>query len=345
VKIVEQTHRVYPQRTLAAHLLGHVDPLTDGREMVGRKGVERQYETVLQGRPGELVTQTDHGGRVLNAFCSRPAMPGRDVTLALDVALQRTAEELLQAALDRNALHSVGDANAHEYKISSAASGGVILVMDVGDGSLLAYAGRPTFDPNTFDRPESKDFYDLQSDRANPMSDRALRLRIPLDPMFQRTEKTRTAVAPLELLRAIAAVANGGRYWTPHAWKNESEVEDAKGFEGKKGAQDENYENNPMPREMIERIQKICRQEIQDPDGAGHDAAYLETIPLAGKFGASESKGNRPGHAWFAGYLPINRPKIAIVIVMECGGDAAMSLGPVVKRLSLRLDQLGLLGE
>ena len=119
-KIVELSRRTYPGGTLAAHVLGHLGPADERGpaeprepqwtatclpdELVGRMGVERQYETVLRGRRGVAVEQTDHGGRVVASYRSREPLAGRDVVLTLDAALQRTAEEPLHSALQRRAL-------------------------------------------------------------------------------------------------------------------------------------------------------------------------------------------------------------------------------------------------
>ena len=68
---------------------------------VGRMGVERQYDALLQGHPGTAVDQIDRGGRVVTSYRREEPVAGRDVELTLDVALQRTAEDLLKSALER----------------------------------------------------------------------------------------------------------------------------------------------------------------------------------------------------------------------------------------------------
>ena len=134
VKVIDLLRRTYPEGTLAAHVLGHLGPadsggqafllvgdsggqaflpvgrqtgmsaLLNGRTQtgmsapLGRMGVERQYEALLQGHPGVAIEQTDRGGRVLKSYCRQQPVAGRDVELTLDVRLQRTAEELLQSA-------------------------------------------------------------------------------------------------------------------------------------------------------------------------------------------------------------------------------------------------------
>ena len=82
---------------------------------------------------------------------------------------------------------------------------------------------------------------------------------------------------------------------------------------------------------------------VADPNGTAHATVYLESIAIAGKTGTAETGGDRPSHAWFAGYVPADEPKLAFVIVLEHAGDAATAAGPLAKRLVLRMDQLGML--
>ena len=82
---------------------------------------------------------------------------------------------------------------------------------------------------------------------------------------------------------------------------------------------------------------------VADPQGTAHDAVYLESVPIAGKTGTASAGEDRLDHAWFAGYVPADRPRLAFVVVLEHAGDAATAAGPVAKRLVLQMKQLGLL--
>ncbi len=219
VKIVELTRRTYPKGTLAAHVLGHLGPreekdaaVPEGQtglsaapknpqtERVGRMGVERQYEAVLEAHPGVAVEQNDRSGQVVASYRRLEPVAGQDVELTLDVALQRTAEDLLRSALERRSLAKRGQ-NYFPEKNSSdpflpagEAGGGAVVVMDVRNGAILAAAAAPAFDPNLFARGSSKQIDALLSDRSNPLFDRASRMAIPPGSTF----KALTAVALLE---------------------------------------------------------------------------------------------------------------------------------------------------
>ena len=64
---------------------------------------------------------------------------------------------------------------------------------------------------------------------------------------------------------------------------------------------------------------------------------------IAGKTGTAVIGEGQPEHAWFAGYVPADRPRYAMVVVLERAGNAATAACPVAKRLVLRMLETGLL--
>ena len=62
---------------------------------------------------------------------------------------------------------------------------------------------------------------------------------------------------------------------------------------------------------------------VADPKGTAYATVYRESMPIAGKTGTAETGGDRPSHAWFAGYAPADTPRIAFVIAIEYASDAA----------------------
>jgi penicillin-binding protein 2 len=229
-KIIELTRRTYPQGTLAAHVLGHLglredkDAMERGRagwggsctatpgaavqlppqplaERVGRMGVERQYEAVLEARPGAAVEQHDRSGHLVTTYHRLEPTAGQDVELTIDVALQRTAEELLRSAVERRSLadKSADKRGQNSFSLNNSSDpfllgGGAIVAMDVRTGAVLAAASAPAFDPNSFARGSSEGIDAIMSDRSKPLFDRVSRMAIPPGSTF----KTLTAVALLE---------------------------------------------------------------------------------------------------------------------------------------------------
>ena len=69
----------------------------------------------------------------------------------------------------------------------------------------------------------------------------------------------------------------------------------------------------------------------------------LNEITIAGKTGTAEAGGGKPDHAWFAGYVPADKPKIAFVVVLENAGSGGHAAGPVAREFVQALLALGLL--
>jgi cell division protein FtsI (penicillin-binding protein 3) len=90
--------RTYPQRSVAAHVLGYA-----GLDNVGLEGLERSLEKVLAGKPGSRTIVKDPFGRALDVVSSVPETPGRAVRLTIDHQLQASAEGVLRGASARAA--------------------------------------------------------------------------------------------------------------------------------------------------------------------------------------------------------------------------------------------------
>ncbi|MBN1911009.1 MAG: hypothetical protein JW818_14785 [Pirellulales bacterium] len=197
VRIVDHTHRAYPGKKLASHVIGHLGLIEKGEleadtehayredDRCGRAGLELQYEALLHGRWGEVVESTDRAGRVLSSDVRRKPGVGSDLILTLDAKLQATAEDLLDQALRRRELTGAKPKEA----------GGAIVVMDVETGGLLVAAATPGFDPGAFVDPQRTDeVRKLLADRAKPLFDRTDQMAIPPGSVF----KVVSAIALLE---------------------------------------------------------------------------------------------------------------------------------------------------
>ena len=87
-------------------------------------------------------------------------------------------------------------------------------------------------------------------------------------------------------------------------------------------------------RQGLERV-------VADPKGTAYGSVRLDTVAVAGKTGTASAGEGRRDHAWFAGYVPADDPKLAFVIVLEHAGDGATAAGPVAKRLVMRMKRFG----
>ncbi len=123
--------RVYPQGTLAAHVLGFVD--IDG---FGREGVEASLNGLLQGSSLDRVVARDARSRALSTLVTDDRSPeGMTVELTIDSVVQAIVEEELQQTVNK-------------LKVEFPSVTGHAVVMDPFTGEILAMASFPTFDPN-----------------------------------------------------------------------------------------------------------------------------------------------------------------------------------------------------
>jgi cell division protein FtsI (penicillin-binding protein 3) len=121
----QESRRVYPQRKLAAHVLGYTDV-----DEKGIGGIEYALDKQIRGRPGKMMVMAD-GRRRWYDRQESTADPGESVTLTIDETIQYIAEKELARAID-----------------DTHAKAGTVLVQDPNSGELLALANWPTFDPN-----------------------------------------------------------------------------------------------------------------------------------------------------------------------------------------------------
>jgi len=77
-----------------------------------------------------------------------------------------------------------------------------------------------------------------------------------------------------------------------------------------------------------------------EPVGTAGESAGA-AISFAGKSGSAETAGGGKSHAWFVGFAPASTPQVALVVVLEHGGDARQSAVPIATRLVERMRQLG----
>jgi cell division protein FtsI (penicillin-binding protein 3) len=123
----KESKRFYPNRELAAHLLGYV-----GVDNVGLGGLEATYDKTVRGREGKLLVQTDARRHVFSRL-ERTPTAGGSIELTIDEQLQYIAEREVRTGVE-----------------AARADGGTAVIMDPHTGEILAMASWPTFNPNDY---------------------------------------------------------------------------------------------------------------------------------------------------------------------------------------------------
>ncbi len=168
VVVEAQLLRHYPYGQLFSHALGYVGRINEreaqeldesnyrGTFHIGKVGVERYYEEVLHGKVGYQNVETDAHGRVLRVLERFAPTPGANLTLSLDINVQRAAYEAL------------GNRR------------GAVVAIDPRDGGVLALVSTPGFDANLFvNGISSKDYSELRDSPDVPLFNRAVQGQYP----------------------------------------------------------------------------------------------------------------------------------------------------------------------
>ncbi len=180
VLVTDALRRVYPQGSLAGHLMGY-SGIVNERDLaraksagaplgafdrVGKSGIEREYNALLRGVHGAQVFEVDAVNRPVGERAPIAAEPGETLQLTLDAKLQRVAESAL----------------------ARAKNNGAVAAIDPRNGEVLVMASRPTFDPNTFELPRaqfSAAYRKLIATPGHPLLNRAATSRFPPGSTFK----------------------------------------------------------------------------------------------------------------------------------------------------------------
>lgn len=182
-----ESARSYPSGVRASHLLGYLGEITAEElrklgepyqmgDVIGKRGLEKEYEDLLRGEFGLQYLEVDALGRAVRTLSDPPPkepLPGFNLYLTLDLDLQRLAEDLMEGQR------------------------GSILMMDLADGGLLAMVSKPDYDPSllsgTIDRAA---WQKLLNDPTDPLYDRSIQSLYPPGSTFK-------------LVLALATLATG----------------------------------------------------------------------------------------------------------------------------------------
>ncbi|MCH2265252.1 MAG: penicillin-binding protein 2 [SAR324 cluster bacterium] len=163
VSIVVQPRRFYPYNNLAAHLIGYVGIVQEdwkelpeekrsSSQIVGHSGIELLENDRMIGLDGGWQAEVDHMGRELQVLGKPvPSVPGENISLNLDIRLQKVATEAMQG------------------------ESGAVIVMNPKTGEILALASFPDFDPNLFSGGiDQKSWNSLLANPEHPLENKAI---------------------------------------------------------------------------------------------------------------------------------------------------------------------------
>ena len=175
--------RYYIERQTAAHLIGYLseinaDELNSGEypgytvgDYIGKFGIEKIFESFLQGKRGGRQVEVNVMGQVVRNLKTVDPQPGQNLYLTIDLRVQKKAEALLEGVA------------------------GAVVAMDPQTGQILALASSPSFDQNIFVDGMSHEQWDaLVSNPLRPLENKVIHGEYPPASTF----KIITAIAALE---------------------------------------------------------------------------------------------------------------------------------------------------
>lgn len=137
-------------------------------------------------------------------------------------------------------------------------------------------------------------------------------------------------VTPIQVASFMAAMANGGTLYQPAL------VERIKPASGQATYEFSPVETGSLPvsEETRQIVLEALRMVVEDARGTGYSALLDLDIPVSGKTGTAQTPSG-DAHAWFAGFTRQNdpdRPDIAVVVLVENGGEGSVMAAPIFKR-------------
>jgi len=171
--LIQVQQRLYPKHQVAAALLGYVGEVPEemiakagspfrAGDVVGKFGVEGQYNQILSGRDGMKRVVVNSRGQEMGSLTTINALAGNDLRLTIDIDLQMAAEA------------GLGD------------QAGAVVAIDPRTGEVLAMASHPSFDPNDFaKRIDPKEWNQLMSDPMKPLMNKAIQAQLAPGSVFK----------------------------------------------------------------------------------------------------------------------------------------------------------------
>jgi penicillin-binding protein 2 len=224
MELIPAQRRLYPQDGVAAHVIGYVGEISepeldapenikyDQGDVIGKAGIEREYNNTLMGIDGQRQVVVDNRGNERDVLGVKDAVPGKNLQLTLDLDLQVVAELAMEGKK------------------------GAVVALDPRNGELLAMVSTPSYDPNKFaGRIHSRDWKEIAGNPDNPMLNRAIQAQFAPGSTF----KPIMALAGLETgtidenfkVRCPGGASFYGRYFKCHLKGGHGTVDLHRGLE------------------------------------------------------------------------------------------------------------------
>ena len=142
------------------------------------------------------------------------------------------------------------------------------------------------------------------------------------------------AVTPLQMTVMTAAIANGGKVFAPRVVGRIAPVDPTRANESKQFPPAKVRGTLNVKPENLTHVQRAMLADVADDDGTGK-RARIEGFAVCGKTGTAEVHNREGRHkiTWFASYGPFEKPKYAVVVMVERGASGGLSCAPAAKKI------------
>jgi penicillin-binding protein 2 len=167
LELIHTERRVYPSGGFAAHLLGYVGEISENElnqpefakyqqgDLVGKTGLERQYNDILSGIDGQRQVLVNNKGEERRVLGFKPAIPGESIELTIDLDVQAVAELALEGKR------------------------GAVVALDPRNGEVLALVSRPTYDlARLASRDRGSEWREIFNNPEKPLLNRAIQAQL-----------------------------------------------------------------------------------------------------------------------------------------------------------------------
>ena len=136
IDIVEYNKRLYPQGSLASHVIGNVKSISPKEyeerkakgykrdDLIGKKGIERQYDEIMKGKDGEENVEVDVRGNLVEKLATNESIPGKNIYLSIDLDLQKYMTQQFSGKT------------------------GIFIALEANTGKVITYVSSPEIDLN-----------------------------------------------------------------------------------------------------------------------------------------------------------------------------------------------------
>jgi penicillin-binding protein 2 len=202
--------RNYAETGSLSHVIGYVGEITRDEltmmynkgyqqgDIIGKNGIERQYDEILRGREGRETRTVDVRGRRVSGDNTRvaPTM-GKNLVLTIDRGIQNLAEKALGQRI------------------------GAVVVLRPSNGEILAMVSYPWYNPNIFNHSDlGQEYQALVNDPNKPLLNRAIQSSYPPASTFKIVMSTgilaENAFPPEQTVDCLGEIAYGDRVWRCH---------------------------------------------------------------------------------------------------------------------------------